>query len=322
MTVRGLIGRTLRLALPLYLTTLLLGAIPTTVAMYGLWLLAGDRPWRGDLLGPGWLNLAVEVLLTAVRGGGSAGTALIWLALSLLLPLALLAQVVAYSFLAGGILEALRGDALRGPLAGEALRRDASRTPMPGAAGTGAGVLSGSPTAARAAFLRACRRWFWPSFRLSLLGASIFLTALVAGSVVAALVGGLVGPNVAFALQFIMQALVWGWIEATRAVMVADGQRSVGTALWRGLRVAARPLSLVAWLLLALPSSALLLAAIMPPAPSDAASVGGLLTVLLYGQGVAFLGAWTRVVRLTVALRLVAGARVRQPGGAAAFSGG
>jgi hypothetical protein len=295
MTVRALVGRTLRLALPLYLTTLLLGAVPTTVAMYGFWLLAGDRPWRGDLLGPDWLNLAAEVVLTAIRGGGSAGTALIWLSLSLLLPLALLAQVIAYSFLAGGILEALREPGAATPGA---------------ASGTTSGLTSASLVSARDAFLRACRRWFWPNFRLSLLGASLFLATLLLGAVLAALVDGVVGPNVAFVLQFALQAVVWGWIEAARAAMVAEGKRSVGAALWRGLRVAARPLSLVAWLLLALPSSGLLLAAIMSPAPADAASLGGLLTALLYGQGVALLGAWTRVVRLAVALRLVAGVRV------------
>lgn len=292
MTLTALAGRTVRLALPLYLATLVLGALPTTVAMLGLGLLAGDRPWRGDFLGPGWLNLTVEVLMTAVQSGGSAGTALIWLALALLLPLAMLAQVAVYSFLAGGILIGLRAAPL---------------TPAPASA-----------QARRAVFLAACRRWFWPCFRLSLLGTSLVIAALLLGAFLASLVGGLVGPNVAFALQFAVQALAWGWIEASRAALVTEERRSVGEALRRGAQVATRPLSLVAWLLLAVPTSGLLLAAVSPPAIPDPTSVGGLLTALAFGQVVAYLGAWSKVVRLAVALRLVERAKVPGPAGAPA----
>ena len=48
MTLAGLLGKTLRLAVPLYLSTLLLGLIPTAVMMMGIGTMAGDRPWRAE----------------------------------------------------------------------------------------------------------------------------------------------------------------------------------------------------------------------------------------------------------------------------------
>src|SRR4051812_3714708 len=140
MRVRSLLGRTLRLAVPLYLSTLLLGLIPTAVAMIGLGALAGDRPWRGDLLGPGWMNLLVEMLMEAIYSKGGPGISSIVIASVLVFPLVMLAQVVVYSFLAGGILEALGPD----------------------------------PDRPRS-FWTACRAWFWPSLGITLSGGAIFV---------------------------------------------------------------------------------------------------------------------------------------------------
>src|SRR5205814_3066225 len=115
VSVRRLLILTLRLALPIYLATVVVGLVPTAVAMLGLNALAGDRPWRADLLAPGWMNLAVELLMEAAYSRSMQGLAPVVAALLLLAPLAVLAQVVAYSFLAGGILESLPGDDGRPP---------------------------------------------------------------------------------------------------------------------------------------------------------------------------------------------------------------
>src|SRR5690349_18145625 len=77
MSVPALLSKTLRLAVPLYLSTLILGLVPTAVIMLGLGTLAGDRPWRGDLLGPDWLALASEIVMEALYGKGLPGLALV-----------------------------------------------------------------------------------------------------------------------------------------------------------------------------------------------------------------------------------------------------
>jgi hypothetical protein len=269
MSVGHLALTTLRLAIYPYAASLLLGVMPTTVAMLGLAALAGDRPWRADLLGPNWLNLLVELLASTIYGGVSPGLVMLTLATLVLLPLAWLGQVVAYSFLAGGILEALYAGGNAGP-----------------------------------GFWTACRRWFWPSFRLSLLGLVILGAAAILLAVVASFARTLIGPDITAILQFAAQAVILGWLELARATMVAESVRSVGAALRQASRVALRPLVLLIWLLLALPASGLLLATIMPPEGADPYSAVGLLEVLAFGQLVAFLGAWTKVVRLAVALRL------------------
>jgi hypothetical protein len=268
MTLRGLLGKTLRLAVPLYLSTLLLGLIPTGVMLLGLGTLAGDRPWRGNLLGPGWLNLALEIFSEAFYSRGMPGLSLVIVGSVLLLPLMMLVQFVVYGFLAGGILEAL------------------SPVPEP-----------------RLSFWAACRRWFWPFFRLSMLGAVIYPVLSVAIGAAAVLASGVIGPDINTLLQIAVQAVVLGWLELTRAVMVTRSTRSVGEGMRQATRLAARPLVLVAWLVLGLMSGGLLLVAILPPAVDNPYSFTDLLKALLFGQGVTFLGAWTRVIRLAVAAR-------------------
>jgi hypothetical protein len=271
MTLRGLLGKTLRLAVPLYLSTLVLGLIPTAVMMLGVGTLAGDRPWRGDLLGPGWLDLVLEIVMEAYHGGGAPGLALVIIGGVLLLPLTMLVQFVVYGFLAGGVLEALN--------------------PLPG------------PPLSFGAFWAACRRWFWPFFRLSMLGAVIYPILSVSVGAATALAGGVIGPDISTLLQLAVQAIVLGWLELTRAVMVVRGTRSVGEGLRQATRLAVRPLVPLAWLVLGLMSGGLLLVAILPPTVDDPYGVVDLLKALAFGQGVAFLGAWTRVIRLAVAAR-------------------
>jgi hypothetical protein len=273
-----LLGRTLRLAVPLYLSTLVLGLIPTSLAMVGLGLLAGDRPWRGDLLGPGWLNLVTELLMEAIYTRGAPGVSLLVVAGVIGLPVAMLAQLVAYSYLTGGILESLRPDA-----------------------------------DGRLSFWRACRLWFWPSLRLSMLGGALFVLLSGTLSVLVGLLGRWVGSEIVLMLQLAAQALVLGWLELARALLVVRSTRAVGRALAAAGGLALRPLPIMIWLLLALPSAGVLVAAMLPPSVTDPYSPLDVIVALAFGQGVAFLGAWTRVIRLAVALWLAQAAPARQP---------
>jgi hypothetical protein len=269
MTFGGLFVRTLRLAVPLYLATLLLALVPAAVMLFGLETLAGDRPWRADLLGPGWLNLVTEVVMEAYDGRGLPGLLPILVGGLLLVPLAMLGQLVAYGFLAGGILEQLRPSA-----------------------------------ESRLGFWAGCRHWFWPFFRISMLGGIVMILAAVLVGLLAAVLRRIVSPDLGAILQFAAQALILGWMELARAVMVRRSARAAGRALGRATLIAVQPLVLVVWLLLAVPSSALTLAAILPPSMADPYAGNGLLLALAYGQAVAFVGAWCRVIRLAVATRL------------------
>jgi len=278
MTAGRLVGRTLRLAVPLYLSTLVLGLIPTSIAMLGLASLAGDRPWRGELLGPGWLNLATEIVMEAVYAKGAPGVSLVLAAAVIGVPVAMLAQLAVYSLLAGGILEALR----------------------PGAD-------------SRLTFWAGCRTWFWPSLRLSMLGGVLFLLLSATLSVLVGLLARWISQEVVLVLQLAIQAVILGWLELARALLVTRSTRSVGGMLLAAGRLALRPLPVMVWLLLGLPTAGVLLAAVLPPAVGDPYSVLDLLVALAFGQAVAFLGAWTRVIRLAAAMRLTQAAPVPAP---------
>jgi hypothetical protein len=282
MSVASLIVMTLRLAAPLYLSTVLLGLLPTTVAMLGLVPLAGDRPWRAELLAPGWMNVVAEMVMSAVYTRQAPEVALLMVAALFVLPLALLGQVVAYSFLAGGILETLR-------------------------AGPGA----------RPSFWAACRRWFWPFFRLSLVSGVFVVVVAGLGAIVSVFARPVIGADGSAFLQYALQAVVLGWLELSRALMVAESERSVGAALRRASRVAVRPLVLVLWLLISLPGAGLMIAALLPPAIDDPYAPLELVQALAFGQILALIGVWTKIVRLAVATRL---ALVARPAASAALS--
>lgn len=274
MSVGALTAKTLRLTVPLYLSTVLLGILPTALMMLGVYVLASDRPWRADLLGPGWLNVVAEIGTTAFYTRNPAGLTQVALAILVLLPLAMLAQLVVYSYLAGGILTAL-----------SEVVPDAARE-------------EGLP------FRAVCRHWFWPMFRLSMLGGVLVLVLMVGGAVIAKLAGSTIGPDLSAIVQQALVAVVTGWVELARAWMVTHSERSVGRGLERAARFTIRPLVLLIWLALSLPTTALTLVALMPPAVADAYSGMALVQTVAFGQIVAFLGAWTKVVRLAVAVRL------------------
>lgn len=271
VSIGALALRTVRLTFPLYVASLLLALVPAAVALLGLASVSGDRPWRTELLGPNWLNVLLEIVGSTVYAGASAGVSLMVLAGLLLVPAAAFGQLLAYSFLAGGILEWLAPDS----------------------------PPSGS-------FWSACRRWFWPSLRLSLLGGVLVGSVAFGLSLLSGLAGRWVGADVTTVVQVIVQALVLGWLELTRAVMVQRSQRSVGRALKQTARAWIHPLVLLVWVALAVPPLGLLLVAVNPPSVVDPYSALDLLKALVYGQLVAFLSAWSKVIRLAVATRLAA----------------
>jgi hypothetical protein len=261
VSVGVLAGRTLRLAMPLYLATLLLALAPGLASLAGLALIAGDRPWRTELLGTDWLNLLLEVLGSTIY-----------------LPLTAVGQLVAYSFVAGGILSRLTQDQPR-----------------------------------QLRFWAACRHWFWPSLRLSLLGSVILMAVGTALAAAGALSRNVVGNDVPAILQLLAHAVVLGWLELARASMVRMNRRSVGAGLRLATPALLRPLILLLWVLLALPPAGLTLAVLMPPAVADPRSIFDLLLALGYGQVVAFVAAWSKVIRLAVAARLALDQKARLP---------
>lgn len=271
-----LLRRTLSLAVPLYLASLGLSLIPATVAMLGVGSLAGARPWRIDLLGPDWLNLAAEIVARARTGADATGLVLVGVALFVLLPTVMLLQLVVYSFLAGGILERLA--------AGD------GHEPAP-------------------PFWAGCRRWFWPFVQVGLLGAGILALLALAGIGVGWLFGRAGGPELSLLLQVVGQAIALGWLELARAVMVCEGRRSATAALARAARLGAGLRPILLWLVLALLQGGLLLVALQPPAVDDPYAVVSVLQALAFGQLLAFLGAWLKVLRLTVAVELAGSPR-------------
>jgi hypothetical protein len=278
MSLSVLLPNTIRLALPLYLSTVLLGLVPIATTMLGLAPLAADRPWSAELLSPGWMHTAVEIFMGVPYARERVPLIVLMLLGVLLVPLAYLGQVVAYSFLAGGVLEAARPDA--------------------NAAG---------------AFWAACRRWFWPSFRLSLLGGILIVLAGAIGSALTGLARGAAGPELAAIIVLALQAVVLGWLELARAMMVTRADRSVGRAMVHSARAMQRPTVVPIWLALSLPGAGLLLGSLFAPPVSDPYSWHELVTARACGQALVFLGAWWKVVRLAVAMRLAAGTRQARP---------
>jgi hypothetical protein len=277
LTVGRLLARTLGLALPLYLASLGLGLVGTTLALVGL-SAAADRPWLVDLLGPGWLNTLVEVGVSTVAAPDSDRSAVGLLALesAIVPPLLLVSQWIAYTFIAGGILERL-------------LVRDSRRV-------------------AAARFSAGCHRWFWPFVHLGLMGLLLLGILVAIGALVSVLIGRIVGVTVSFLMLVAWVAILLGWQEVGRAAMVWHGDRSAGLAFQRAARVIVRPRALLLWLFLALPGAGLLAVAASRPSGSDPTSALSTLATLVLGQVCAFLGAWLKVIRLAAASRLVASA--------------
>jgi hypothetical protein len=274
-SLRRLLVTTLWLALPLYLLSLVLGLVGTAAALLGLGAVA-DRPWLSSLLGPGWLDVLIEFIVSASVAPPSDQMAVGMLALESVLvpPLLIVAQWIGYTFLAGGILGRL---------------------------------IPGSPDrTSRPTFWTDCRRWFWPFVRLGTLGTLLFLVLVALGSALAILASRVVGMSVSALALAAWLAILFGWLELARAALVWPGTRSIGNALELAARVVIRPRALALWLFLALPGLGLVAATAGVPRGGESASVITTMLTLVLGQVVAFVAAWLKVIRLAAACRLVA----------------
>ena len=246
------------LALLLYLTSLL----PATLTAVLAGLAAGSQPWAVGLLAGDWLNLLVEIVAAVIASGRFGEVALPFLLVALIGALALLAQALLYAVAAGGILERLRDS--DGP---------------PGS------------------FWGDCRRWFWPSVRLGLLGMVPFAGLALGG--LALLV--LLGPTLALPGGVACLAVLGGWLELARAGMVARGDPRAVAALRRSARLMLQPRWLVqvvpVWLILAALSWAVSVAQFSV----GSASVPG----TAVAQAALLVGAWLKVARLATALAII-----------------
>ncbi|MDP8923066.1 MAG: hypothetical protein M3O34_09360 [Chloroflexota bacterium] len=278
-----LAAASLRLAFPLYLANLLLALAPAALFTGALATVAGDRPWAPALLGGNWLNQLVEVAAAAAspleRGADDRYlTAVVVGALGGLTVAAMLvAQWLAYTFLAGGILERLW-------------------------ATTEAGTHVAVP------FWRGCRHWFWPFLGLGLVGALAFV---VLGAAVVGITGPaerLLGPTAATLVGTMLLSAVNGWIELARADMVRQQYRSGPRALLRSARLlvipSVFPRALGVWTLAAALGFLLLVLQAAAVRPTERVSWTTVVASLAAGQALAFLGAWLKVGRLAAALRL------------------
>jgi len=271
-----LVTQTLRLAVPLYLTSLAVSAIGTLIGLITLMLAAGGRTWLGELAGQNRLNVLIELVLSSVVAPPEdwGAVAVVVLALTIGPLLMLLLQWITYTFLAGGILERLR--------------------PYPG------------ETSVSPAFWACCRRWFWPFVRLGAFGGVLLTLIAAVGIALGILIGQFAGMTVAALLVMVLLALASGWLEVARAAMVVHEYRAAHQALMRAVRITLQPVALVLWLFLALPWLGLIVVTARPPSGDTFLSV---LAALAVGQVCAFLGAWLKVIRLAAASRLVAARR-------------
>lgn len=279
MTVRDLVGRTLRLAVPLYLVSIAVSLVGTALAILGLMLAAGNRTWLANLLGPNWLNTLLEAIFSLGVAAPEDRVRMTLLLIGAFIgaPLLVVLQWLGYTFVSGGIVDRL--------------------------------LAAGAPNEASPPFWRTCRRWFWPFFGLGVLGL-IFSGVLASlGGLGAYYLSGVVGSTAAFLLFGAWVAVLLGWLEVARAAMVWHGSADARPALRRALELIARPGPLLLWIFLALPGVGLLLVSMsLPPAADPPALSTALLTVAL-GQVYAFLGAWLKVIRLAAACKLVVRAK-------------
>jgi hypothetical protein len=309
--VLGRIGASLRLTVPLYLANLLLALGPAALYTLGLGTVASDRPWAGELLGGDWLNWVAEITGAVlsplgrdedgrlVRGavlGGLGG---------LLFGAMVVAQGLAYTLLSGGILERLRA-------AGR--ERAASAHPVAGAASVAAGHHAAPHGVS---FWAGCRRWFLPFFGLGLIGALAFVVLLAAVGVVTSPLQRLLGSTGVALLVVLLASILNGWLELARADMVRQQYRSGPRALVRSARLLLLPRvlarALLIWTVAALLGLGLVALNAAAIRPAGTVTWGTVLTGLLIGQGLAFLGAWLKVARLAAALTLDAPATRRLP---------
>lgn len=264
-------ARRRRLALALYLPSLLLGLLATIPIFLVGENLARLGPWTARLAAGDFLNMLSEVALLGRAEGVPpearlAAANYTWAIV--LLPLGILLQGLLYNLLSGAVLEGLAG-----------------QTPD--------------------SFGDALRRWAWPSLWFGLLALPLYLVLAAAGLwlVVWLPLGDVISwPRLLPAVAWL--AYLDGMLELARADMVARGDRRALRSLGRTLALASRPGLLLrcagVWLLLGLASVAfsLLNGNVIPGLPP----VWPLL--LLATQALALAGAWLKLLRLSVALPL------------------
>lgn len=268
------------LALALYLPSALLGALAALPVLVGSVSLARLGGWASRVAQGDLATFALEVAGASAGGGQTTalppevGLAAAGAGLGVLLALGgVLLQGLAYTFLAGGVLE----------------RLGAQAAPPP--------------------FWRACRRWFWPMLRFGVLALAVFvLAAVLAGGAVALLpLGGVSGRLAGLLVAGVWLGLVNGTLETARAQMVVGGTPGARRALGRTLGRLGRPgfvgRALLVWLALAAGGGLLWSLA----APALVAVPATALVGAFFSQQVAALAnAWLKLVRLSVAVQLTA----------------
>lgn len=266
-----------RLALALYLPSLLLGLLAAAPVFLAGDALARLGPWTARLAAGDFLNTFFE--LSAMRLGqeppAEARAAVGDLVQAVLvLPLVILLHGLLYNLLAGGVLAGLSGQSAD-------------------------------------SFWRALRRWAWPMLWFGLLALPLFLALGGLGLTLVALLP--LGEALTW-LQLVL-ALAWlacldGLLELARADMVARGDRRALHALGRALALPARPglflRVLAVWLLLGL--AGLVFALLNGNVTLGLPAVWPLL-LLAATQALALAGAWLKLLRLAAALGLARAAR-------------
>ena len=283
-----------RLALALYLPTLLLALVAAAPIFVGSLALATLGRWAALLAQGDHLEVLLEaanaLAATDALPGEAPPTALATAGLGLVLAIVLafsawLVQGLAYTFVAGGILDRL---AARPPRRAGPAERSNPRGES---------------------FWTACRRWFWPMIRFGLLAGVIW--AALGGLGVAAI--GLIGETTATTLPLkALAALAWlgccnGLLELGRAHLVLGSDRSAGRALGRALRAPVRPRfflgAVLLWLILAAAGLAFARVAAGLAVAIPATSI---LVAFVVQQVAALIGAWLKLLRLALAVELAA----------------
>jgi hypothetical protein len=263
------------LALAFYLPGVLIALLASLPLQRDLERDAQGGPWVDQLASRNWPAALLELLglrATSLALDEPPSTEMAQLLLTVVTSLStvglgLLIHGLLYSYLAGGLLAALRGE--------------------PGH------------------FWTHCRRWFWPMARLGLLDLTILTAVTVVGLVLLAALN-FTPPGtlpIAAAALAVLLLLLNGILEVARAALVGRPDRRAVGALRQtlGLFVSPRALgaALLLWLLLALLSSVLVAASIA----LQLANLPIPLTIIA-AQGLAFANAWLKVSRLAVAVQL------------------
>ncbi len=316
-----------KLVLALYAPGAVLALPAAVVAFWGMQALEPLGPWPSRIAAGDYANVYLDLVATwamphmapgampdAPPAGLGPALAAPPAALALTL-LGLLAQGLAYTFLAGGVLEAMYGS-----VGVRECGRQAGPGPAPAptakAEGRAPGGLPPYPhTPTQRPFWSACGRWFWPMLRCGILNTAIFALGAPAGLALVAFLPGdqeCAGPFCPLSYRLLV-VILWlaclnGLLELARANLVARRDMRALRALGRALALLARPRSLLralaAWLLLALVSAAFwgLVFGVLLLVPATA-----LAAAFVAQQAVAFLGAWLKLLRLRAALWLARG---------------